>query len=62
MIGNLMRHRRHHTTAPYAHLADQHLVDIEEKVGSIIGWTMWHGAGSASLENTQYQSKTRELF
>ena len=36
----LLGHRRHRTTAGYAHLADAHLVEIAEKVGSIIAGAM----------------------
>ena len=36
LVGKLLGHRRHRTTAGYAHLADAHLVEAAEKVGSII--------------------------
>ncbi len=36
LVGRLLGHRRHSTTAGYAHLADGHLVEAAEKVGSII--------------------------
>ena len=35
LVGRLLGHRRHRTTAGYAHLADGHLVEVAEKVGSI---------------------------
>ena len=35
-VGKLLGHRRHRTTAGYAHLADAHLVEAAEKVGTII--------------------------
>ena len=40
LVGKLLGHRRHETTAGYAHLADGHLVDTAEKVGSIIADAM----------------------
>ena len=40
IAGNLLGHRRHRTTAGYAHLADGHLVEAAEKVRSIITQTM----------------------
>ena len=36
LVGKLLGHRRHRTTAGYAHLADSHLVEAAERVGSII--------------------------
>ena len=40
LVGKLLGHRRHRTTAGYAHLADGHLVEAAEKVGSIIAAAM----------------------
>ena len=40
LVGKLLGHRRHSTTAGYAHLADAHLVETAEKVGSIIAQAM----------------------
>ena len=40
LVGKLLGHRRHETTAGYAHLADGHLVEAAEKVGSIIARAM----------------------
>ena len=39
-VGKLLGHRRHRTTAGYAHFADAHLVEASEKVGSIIAQAM----------------------
>ena len=36
LVGKLLGHRRHQTTAGYAHLADGHPVEAAERVGSII--------------------------
>ena len=36
----LLRHRRYRTTAGYAHLAEAHLVEAAEKVGTIIANAM----------------------
>ena len=47
LVGKLLGHRRHRTTAGYAHLDDAHLVEAAEKVGSIIGQAMAHeGSGT----------------
>ena len=35
-IGKLLGHRRHRTTAGYAHLADSRLVEAAERVGNLI--------------------------
>ena len=40
LVGKLLGHRRHSTTAGYAHLADDHLVEAAEKVGSAIAAAM----------------------
>ena len=40
LVGRLLGHRRHETTAGYAHLADAHLIDAAEKIGSIIAEAM----------------------
>ena len=40
LVGKLLGHRRHETTAGYAHLADVHLVEAAEKVGSLIAEAM----------------------
>ena len=42
LVGKLLGHRRHRTTAGYAHLADGHLVAVAEQVGSIIAAAMEH--------------------
>ena len=36
LVGKLLGHRRHRTTASYAHVADAHLVAVAEGVGSLI--------------------------
>ena len=40
LVGKLLGHRRHETTAGYAHLADGDLVETAEKVGSLIADAM----------------------
>ena len=40
MVGKLLGHRRHRTTAGYAHLADGHLVKAAEEVGTIVAQAM----------------------
>ena len=40
LVGKLLGHRRHRTTAGYAHLADGHLVEAAEKVGRIMAQAM----------------------
>jgi hypothetical protein len=46
-VGRLLGHRRHWTKEGYAHLADAHLVEAAEKVGSTIASAM--EAKSSSL-------------
>ena len=40
LVGKLLGHRRHETTAGYAHLADGHLIETAEKVGRLIADAM----------------------
>ena len=40
LVGKLLGHRRHRTTAGYAHLADTHLVEAAEMVGKMIANAM----------------------
>ena len=40
LVGKLLGHRRNRTTAGYAHLADKHLVETADRVGSIIAEAM----------------------
>ena len=40
LVGKLLGHRQHRTTAGYAHLADGHLVEAAERVGNIIAAAM----------------------
>ncbi|MDE0392229.1 MAG: hypothetical protein OXI57_09195 [Rhodospirillales bacterium] len=43
LVGRLLGHRRHRTTAGYAHLADGHLVEAAEKVGGLVAAAMRAG-------------------
>ena len=43
VVGKLLGHRRHRTTAGYAHLHDAHLVEAAESIGSIIAKAMEYG-------------------
>ena len=40
LVGRMLGHRRHATTAGYAHLADAHLVETAERVGQLIADAM----------------------
>ena len=40
LVGKLLGHRRHRTTAGYAHVDDTHLVEAAEKVGKVIAKAM----------------------
>ncbi|MDE0174194.1 MAG: site-specific integrase [Defluviicoccus sp.] len=40
LVGKILGHRRHRTTAGYAHVADDHLVEAAEKVGNTIAAAM----------------------
>ena len=53
LISKLLGHRRHRTTAGYAHLADGHLVEAADRVGTIIERAM---KGDSSIA---YQSWDR---
>ena len=39
-VGKLLGHRRHRTTAGYAHLADGHLIETAERVSNLIAEAM----------------------
>ena len=52
LVGRLLGHRRHRTTAGYAHLTDEHLVEAAEKVGSIIAVAMNASVLSSTSSNT----------
>ena len=47
LVGQLLGHQRHRTTAGYAHLSDGHLVEAVERVGGIIATAM-----TASISTT----------
>ena len=49
LVGKLLGHKRHRTTADYTHLADTHLVEAAERVGRIIVDMMACGIRSRSL-------------
>ncbi len=49
LVGKLLGHRRHRTTAGYAHLDDAHLVEAAERVGRIIVEMMTCGIRSRPL-------------
>ena len=49
LVGKLLGHKRHRTTAGYAHLADEHLVEAAEKVGLILAKAMRHEARHLQL-------------
>ena len=49
LVGKLLGHRRHRTTAGYAHLDNAHLVQAAEKVGRIIAEAMVDGRPSPCL-------------
>ena len=40
LVGKLLGHRRHRTTAGYAHLADAYLMEAAERVGAAITASM----------------------
>lgn len=44
LVGKLLGHSRHRTTAGYAHLADGRLVEAAEKVGSFVASVMKYRA------------------
>jgi len=48
LVGKLLGRRRHHTTADYAHLGDENLVETGEKVGALINRAMGGAHGIAN--------------
>ena len=40
LVGKLLGHRRHRTTAGYAHLDDKHLIEVADHIGTIIAKAM----------------------
>ena len=49
LVGRLLGHRRHRTTAGYAHVADGHLVEAAEKIGAIIADAMTNAGSGQSV-------------
>ncbi len=49
LVSKLLGHRRHRTTAGYAHLADAHLVEAAERVGNIVHRAMRNNDGPSSF-------------
>ena len=58
LVGELLGHRRHRTTAGYAHLADGHLVEMAERVGRIIAGAM---EGAFGTPTGRVSSKGRAI-
>ena len=52
LVGKLLGHRRHRTTAGYAHLADAHLVEAAERVGTLLAQAMGYGAEPQAARRT----------
>ena len=52
LVGKLLGHRRHRTTAGYAHLADAHLVEAAERVGTLLAQAMGYGAEPQAAKRT----------
>ena len=46
LVGKLLGHRRHRTTASYARFADEHVVAAAERVGSVIEQAMEGDTGA----------------
>ena len=59
LVGKLLGHRRHSTTAGYAHLADTHLVEAAEKVGNIIAQARNLGARPSPPHPRPYRRHDR---
>ena len=58
LVGKLLGHRRHETTAGYAHLADGHLVETAENVGTLIAEAMnLHTAAVPSRPRAQLHGR-----
>ena len=55
LVGQLLGHRRHRTTAGYAHVADGHLVEAAERIGAIIAAAMGCGAAPSSRTGSASQ-------
>ena len=55
LLGKLLGHRRHRTTAGYAHLADGHLVEAADRVGTIIERAM---KGDSSIAYQSWDRRT----
>ena len=54
LVGKLLGHRRHRTTAGYAYLANGHLVETAEQVGSLVADAMnLRSSPSVSLPRTR---------
>ena len=54
LVGRLLGHRRHRATAGYAHVADGHLAEAAEQVGTIFAGAMGYGAGPPKGESIEH--------
>ena len=61
LVGKLLGHRRHWTTAVYAHLADDYLVEVAEAVGAFIARAMRNSANRPSRWRTTTTSATSRI-
>ena len=57
LVGRLLGHRRHETTAGYAHMADTHLVETAEKVGGLVAEAM-----DPPSSPPQFRSRVRRTY
>ena len=62
LVGKLLGHRRHRTTADYAHLADAHLVEAVEKVANVIHRAMSNTDSSSPPLITEDKNSERPLL
>ena len=62
LVGRLLGHCRHRTTADYPHVADGHLVEAVDNFGTIIAGAMGYGAGSPHGESVKHWSCRKGLL
>ena len=59
LVGGLLGHRRHRTTAGYTQIADAHLIDATERIGCIILRTTTSARRSTCFRQTAQNDNNR---
>ena len=62
LVGRLLGHRRHATTAGYAHLVDDHLIEAAERIGNIIADAFIRSPSKVQNTETRFQLRLSPIL